>query len=69
MSPDLRVMLVREGGLIDRERFAALRDLAAAEGYQVWMETAGDGHTPDALVIEAGELSDAAEKRPDDWAE
>jgi len=65
MSPDLRVMLVREGGLIDDSRFAALRELAEREGYQIWVETAGRGHGS-ALVIQDGELSDEA---PDEWTE
>lgn len=69
MSPDLNVMLVREGGLIDRTRFAALRELAAAEGCQVWVETAGEGHDSDALVIEAGELDDSDRDSSDDWQE
>jgi hypothetical protein len=72
MTPDLRVMLIREGGLVDGERFIALRDLAAREGYQIIMETAGNGHTADALVIEDGELTDAiaeAQREQDDWGE
>lgn len=65
MSPDLRVMLIREGGLIDDAKFLALRELAQQEKYQVWVETAGDGHTPDALVIHTGELDDTAQE----WTE
>jgi len=66
MSPHLRVMLIREGGLIDDERFAALRVLAETEGYQIWIETAGDGHTPDALMISNGGLDDSPQ---DDWTD
>lgn len=69
LSPDLRVMLIRDGGLVDDEKFEALRQLAADEGYQIWMETAGKGHSPDALVIEAGELEDSVATDSDDWRE
>lgn len=67
MSPELRVMLIREGGLVDGEKFTALKDIADAEGYQIWMETAGSGHDADALVIEAGELDDSPDAPSDDW--
>jgi hypothetical protein len=61
MSPDLRVMLIRQGGLIDKTQFQALLKLAEEEDYQLIIETAGEGHTKDALVIVDGELRDGGE--------
>lgn len=91
-SPELRVMLVREGALLDDDHFALLLDLAKRgtcvqcgverrdlsdevcdcgghfEGYQLIVETAGKGHTKDALIVSGGELDDAETwTSSDDW--
>jgi DNA repair ATPase RecN len=52
MGKDIRVLLVREGSLLDDESVAVVRSIAAAHGFQVWMERVGD--EPDAVIIEDG---------------
>lgn len=39
MNPKLRIMLIREGGLLDDEGMQILREMTAAADYQAWVET------------------------------
>lgn len=62
MDPKLRVILVREGALLDDESLAALKDEAAKRDAQIWIEVVGkrDGMS---LEIEDGGIvgADVAE--------
>jgi len=53
LSPQLRVMLVRDGGILDRDGMALLESVALERGYQVWIERVGDSD-PGALVLRDG---------------
>lgn len=56
MHPDLRVAMVRDGSLLDRKSMAALRALAEAEDFQLWVERVEDD-SPGAVVLEDGSVS------------
>jgi DNA repair exonuclease SbcCD ATPase subunit len=56
MNPELRVMLIKDGSLLDGDAFAEVCALAEARGYQLWVETVGAGHG-DAIVLERGEVA------------
>lgn len=65
MNPRLRVLLVRDGSLLDDDSMALLAHLAEEHSVQLWMERVGD-RDPGAIVIEDGvvrgsEEEDAAE--------
>jgi recombinational DNA repair ATPase RecF len=64
LHPRVRVMLVREGSLLDSDSMKLLADLAEQTGSQVWVERVGEGD-PSAIVIEDGmvkaESTEAAE--------
>lgn len=51
--PNLRVLLIREGSLLDSESLAALTNLAIENDAQLWIERVGPGE-PGAVVIEDG---------------
>lgn len=52
-NPQLRVIRVRDGSLLDRDAMALLGKLAAAKGFQIWIERVeGDGKG--AFIIEDG---------------
>lgn len=51
----LRIMLIKDGSLLDETSFAELVSVAEAENVQLWVETVGEGHG-DAIHLEAGEL-------------
>lgn len=55
MKPELRVLLVREGSLLDDEARAALEADAKAHGFVVLMECVGAGDGS-GIVIENGEI-------------
>lgn len=51
----LSVMFIRDGSLLDSSSFEMVRELAAERGYQLWVETVGEGHTGDVIEIVEGE--------------
>jgi DNA repair ATPase RecN len=54
-SPDLKVMLIRNGSMAGDEGFEIIKKLAKDNDYQIFFETTGEGHG-DAIMIEAGEV-------------
>ena len=61
LNPKLRVMLIRDGSLLDRHSLAILAEMAEAHDMQVWLERVTDGQ-PVGIVIEDGEIkNDQAE--------
>jgi len=65
MSPRLRVMLVRDGSLLDEESLRLVAEMAAEHGLQVWMERVGDG-AECQVVIEDGAVREPAPADPRD---
>lgn len=53
LNPRLRVILVRDGSVLDDEAMRLLAELAQANDLQVWLERVGD-KDPGAVVIEDG---------------
>lgn len=53
MNPKLRVILIRQGGLLDNARIARIAEWAHARGYQVWMERVEESGTV-GIVMEDG---------------
>lgn len=60
LNPKLKVLLVRDGSLLDEESLALLSTLAAEAGAQVWLEVVGKGKNV-SVVIEDGEVSEVRE--------
>lgn len=58
MKPDLRVMLVRQGALLDNEHLELLSQMAADAGAQVWVERVGDDGTCAVVMEDGGVLID-----------
>lgn len=66
LNPDLRVLLVRDGSLLDEDSMRMLAELAEKAQAQVWLERVGDGDEC-TVIIEDGEVvgksgTDAPEK-------
>jgi hypothetical protein len=59
MNPRLRVLLLRDASLLDRDSLALLADMAKAAGAQVWLERVEDDSAT-AVVIEDGMVKEAA---------
>lgn len=60
-NPSLRVLLVRDGSLLDDDGLRMLAELAAANDAQVWIERVGDGEEC-SVVIEDGHVRGAGEQ-------
>jgi hypothetical protein len=58
MHPKLRVLLIRDGSLLDADSMAALTKTAEAHDAQIWVERVGDGDGF-GVVIEDGEVQAA----------
>jgi hypothetical protein len=58
-NPKLKVLLVRDGSLLDPENLALLGELAAAHDAQVWVEVVGEREGC-AVVIEDGTVKEMA---------
>ncbi|MGD8718379.1 MAG: AAA family ATPase [Candidatus Zixiibacteriota bacterium] len=57
-NPDLRVIQIREGSLLDRESLDVIAELAGARDYQVWVEVV-DETGEVGVVIEGGMVAGA----------
>ena len=59
LNPSIRVMRVSDGSLLDSESRKILADLAAEQGFQVWMELVDESGQV-GIVIEDGKLAQPA---------
>lgn len=56
MNPQLRVLLIRDGSLLDETGLGLLRDLAQEHDAQIWLERVGKG-AECSVIIEDGQLA------------
>lgn len=56
-NPKLKVLLIRDGGLLDKRSMRLLADMAADADAQVWLERVGEGEECN-VVIEDGAVKD-----------
>lgn len=55
-NPELRILFIRDGSLLDDANLAMLEQLAQDDDYQVWVERVGDDGKP-AIIMEDGEVA------------
>lgn len=72
MNPKLKLLLIRNGSLLDSRNRALLREMAKKTGHDIWMEVVGKGEDC-TVIIEDGEIlgssdnaSAHAENKPED---
>lgn len=56
LNPRLRVLMIKDGSLLDEESMAAIRDQVAEKGYQLWIERVGNADEG-AVILEDGEVA------------
>ena len=61
-NPKLKVILIRDGSLLDSESMKVLAEMAAEHGFQVWIERVDESGTV-GFYIEAGEVASTPESR------
>lgn len=54
-NPSLRVMLIRDGSLLDEQHLAIIADMARENDYQIWIERVGNGDEC-GVIIEDGQV-------------
>jgi energy-coupling factor transporter ATP-binding protein EcfA2 len=59
LNPELKVMLIRDGSLLDAKSLAMVGEMATAAGAQVWIEMVSGGGES-GILIEDGEVAGAA---------
>lgn len=57
LNPTLRVLLIRNGNLLDKKSLAAVAEQAAAAGMQVWCEYVTEGAEGVSVFIEDGRVA------------
>ena len=57
LNPKLRVMIVRDGSLLDETSMALIAEMAKANEYQCWIERVGEGDES-AIIIEDGHVKE-----------
>lgn len=55
LNPKVRVMIIRDGSLLDNNNLAVVREMAQEHNVQVWIERVGDGDEC-SIIIEDGEV-------------
>lgn len=65
LNPKLRVLLIRDGSLLDEDSMKMLAAFAESSDAQVWIERVA-GDQPVGVVIEDGEVAGAAKSERDD---
>lgn len=61
MNPDLRVLLIRDGSLLDDDSMKLICEAVKDRGYQLWIERVGEEGGPSAVVIEDGHVKTKGE--------
>lgn len=54
MNPDLRILMIRDGSLLDKDSRAQVAAMAKDGDYQIWLEVATDGPEGTSVYIEDG---------------
>lgn len=55
-NPKIRVLRIRDGSLLDEDAMQIIREVAADEQFQIWIERVGTNGGPEAVIIENGEI-------------
>jgi hypothetical protein len=64
MNPALKVIMIRDGSLLDETSLGIIRDLAKSRSYQIWLEVVGN-RSDATVIIEDGAVVGAEESEPE----
>lgn len=60
-NPTIKILLIRNGSLLDDDNLALLAEIAAERDYQIWLERVGDGDEC-SVIIEDGRILEDRQK-------
>ena len=55
MNPKLKILLIRDGSLLDEDNLKMVAEMAEEEGGQLWLERVGEGKECQ-VIIEDGRI-------------
>ena len=63
MNPKLRVIIVKDGSLLDKAGMQAIIEMASKHDYQIWVERVSTGEKSEGpcIIFEAGEIKEVRE--------
>lgn len=61
-NPKLKVVLIRDGSLLDEDNLKLITDVAAEHGGHVWIERVGTGEEC-SVILEDGEIKQVREAK------
>lgn len=61
-NPNIKILLIRDGSLLDDANMKALREMAEAHGFQIWIERVGNQVGEAGVIIEAGKIKQASKQ-------
>jgi recombinational DNA repair ATPase RecF len=64
MNPELKVLLIRDGSLLDTDNRAMIRTMAEEAGSQVWMEVVGEDAECSVIMVDGTVRADVEEAKP-----
>lgn len=56
MSPELRVLIIKDASLLDRNNKVLMAQMAEENNFQIWMEVVTDNESEATVIIEDGEV-------------
>jgi DNA repair exonuclease SbcCD ATPase subunit len=59
LNPNLKIMLIRDGSLLDQNNLKIISEMAKDSDAQVWIEIVGKENGPAGIIIEDGEVEGA----------
>lgn len=62
LNPKLKVLLIRDGSLMDQTTLAMVAEMATKFGFQLWIETVGEGESC-SVIIEDGAVKSVAPRK------
>jgi hypothetical protein len=64
VNPGLKILLVRDGSLLDTDSLRTVAEMAESAGGQVWIERVSEGEEVSVLIEDGMVLQSAAEQKP-----
>jgi len=58
MNPELKILLIRDGSLLDEDNLKAISEMAFDSGHQLWLERVGEGDEC-SVIISDGSVKEA----------
>ena len=61
-NPELRILRIKDGSLLDEDMMAAIVEMAAEDDFQLWIEVVGTGAA--GIIIEDGTIKGSGDQKP-----